>query len=261
MSNVRSQSGVPPVAAFGGADGTPIVVDADTGQGYTLKSGDVVVPMGTVTSVGLTGPSGLLTVSGSPATSSSSLALAWGAPLYSIPYASATNALGATSSFRFDGNILFVANRQAITDDGAALSSGAIPVATASNRIKDSGFTTTNLVADKYLPVITAPVNLDATASPTTSNYSRLGAVVTASGRFSADPTLTATTTSFEMSLPVASDIGQVHEISGVAFCGAISGQGAEIFGSTANNTAVVSWRSSDITNQTWSYVYAYRVI
>jgi hypothetical protein len=46
-----------------------------------------------------------------------------------------------------------------------------------------------------------------------------------------------------------------------VAFCGAIAGQGAQISGSVANNTAVVSWVSGDITSQSWSFLFTYQVI
>lgn len=90
----------------------------------------------------------------------------------------------------------------------------------------------------------------------------RVGNVVTVSGRVTdVDPTTTLTPTSFELSLPVTSNIGAVEDLAGVAFCGAISGQGAEITGSVANNTAVVSWVAADISSQAWSYTYSFEVI
>ena len=90
----------------------------------------------------------------------------------------------------------------------------------------------------------------------------RVGNTVTVSGRVTAvDPTLAATATSFELTLPVASNIGAVEDCAGVAFCGAITGMGAAITGSVANNTAVFSWVSSDVTSQAWSYQYTYQVI
>ena len=39
------------------------------------------------------------------------------------------------------------------------------------------------------------------------------------------------------------------------------NGQGAEITGSAANDTAVFTWKAADITSQSWSYHYSYTVI
>lgn len=41
-TNVRQQSGVPAVEAFGNATGTPIVIDSGTGHMYVLIAGAVV---------------------------------------------------------------------------------------------------------------------------------------------------------------------------------------------------------------------------
>lgn len=112
-----------------------------------------------------------------------------------------------------------------------------------------------------YTPTRSAEVNMDVNVTLTDGKYQRNGTVVTVSGRFTANPTLAATVTSFEMSLPVASAIAAVDEISGVAFSGTIAGMGAEITGSIANNTAVFSWVSSDVTSQTWSYMFQYEVL
>jgi hypothetical protein len=112
-----------------------------------------------------------------------------------------------------------------------------------------------------YTPVRSAEANLDANATMFEAQYIRTGNTVTVSGRFTADPTLAATATSFEMTLPIASNIGAVEDLAGVAFCGAIAGQGAQISGSVANNTAVVSWVSGDITSQSWSFLFTYQVI
>ena len=61
--------------------------------------------------------------------------------------------------------------------------------------------------------------------------------------------------------MPIATNIGAIEDCAGVAFCGAIAGQGAQITGSVANNTAVVTWVAGDLTSQTWSYVLTYQVI
>jgi len=117
------------------------------------------------------------------------------------------------------------------------------------------------LVSDVYTPTITAEVNLDATTNVTQAQYSRVGNTVVVSGRFNANPTSIATVTSFEIYLPVASNIGAVNDCAGVAFSGSIAGMGAEIIGVVANDTAKIQWISGDVAAQDWSYTFIYRVI
>jgi len=119
----------------------------------------------------------------------------------------------------------------------------------------------TGLASGVYTPTRSAEANLDANVTMTEAQYLRVGNTVTVSGRFTADPTLTATTTSFEITLPVASNIGAAEDVAGTAFCGAIAAQGAEIIGVAANDTAKVQWKAGDITSQTWSFVFTYQVI
>lgn len=117
------------------------------------------------------------------------------------------------------------------------------------------------LASGTYTPTRSAEANLDSNATMSEAQYLRVGSTVTVSGRFTADPTLAATATSFEITLPVASNIGAAEDVAGVAFCGNIAGQGAEIIGVAANDTAKVQWTSGDITSQTWSYIFTYQVV
>lgn len=112
-----------------------------------------------------------------------------------------------------------------------------------------------------YAPTVSAEANTTGTPTMSTIKYSRVGSVVTMSGQFTVDPVLTATITSFEFTLPVASNLGAASDVSGVAFCGAIAGMGAEIIAVAANDTAKVQWVSSDITSHTWSWTAQYTVI
>lgn len=112
-----------------------------------------------------------------------------------------------------------------------------------------------------YNPVRSAEANMDANVTFASCKYIRVGNMVIVSGRFNADPTLTDTTTSFEMTLPVTSDLAAAGDVSGMAFCGNIVSMGAEVIGSAANNTAKVQWKSSDVTAQDWSFVFMYQVI
>lgn len=112
-----------------------------------------------------------------------------------------------------------------------------------------------------YTPTRSAEANMDANVTMTEAQYMRVGNTVTVSGRFTANPTLAATATSFEITLPIASNIGAVEDCSGVAFCSAIAGMGGAIFGVAANDTAQIGWISSDINSQSWSYTFTYQVI
>lgn len=117
------------------------------------------------------------------------------------------------------------------------------------------------LASGVYTPTRSAEANLDANVTMTEAQYLRVGSTVTVSGRFTADPTTTATITSFEATLPIASNLGAVEDLAGTAFCGAIAGMGAEVIGVVANDTAKVQWISSDVASQSWSYTYSYQII
>lgn len=119
----------------------------------------------------------------------------------------------------------------------------------------------TDITNGTYTPTASATVNLDSTPTMQVAQYSQNAAVVTVSGRFIANPTLAATTTSFEFTLPVSTGFDQDYRLGGTAFCGSIAGMGAEIYASTISTTnALVSWKSSDINSQTWSYILQYFV-
>lgn len=168
------------------------------------------------------------------------------------------------------------ARKKFVLDDGTALTAGRIPFATTNGRLTDDSdltFATDKLTATKiaisqgdiisgvYTPTRSAEANLDSNVTVTQAQYLRVGNVVTVSGRFTADPTLTATTTSFELSLPIASNIGAAEDLAGTAICGNIVSQSAEIIGVVANDTAQVQWKAGDVTSQTWSYTFTYRII
>lgn len=112
-----------------------------------------------------------------------------------------------------------------------------------------------------YTPTRSAEVNMDSNVIMTAAQFMQVGTVVTVSGRFTADPTLTATPTSFEITLPVASNIGAAQDVAGVAFCGTIAGMGAEVIGVAANDTAKIKWLASDPNSNIWSYTFSYQVI
>lgn len=159
-----------------------------------------------------------------------------------------------------DGGIFTTLDLNGGTIDGTAIGSSSPSSGIFTSLQADSITNDTGLAAGTYSPTRSAEVNLDANVTTFQSQYLRVGNTVTVSGRFTADPTA-AVATSFELDLPVASNIGAVEDLAGVAFSGAIAGQGAQISGSVANNTAVFTWVAVDLTSQSWSYTFTYQVI
>lgn len=123
------------------------------------------------------------------------------------------------------------------------------------------GATAVNVTSGVYTPTRSSETNLDANVTMTEAQWMRVGNTVTVSGRFTADPTLTTTATNFEITLPVASNLGAAEDLAGTAFCAAIASQGAAIHGVVANDTAEIAWVATDVTSQTWSYTFSYQVI
>lgn len=111
-----------------------------------------------------------------------------------------------------------------------------------------------------YNPSPSNEVNLDAAPTFSVAQYLRVGNVVTVSGRFQADPNLTATVTSFRMTLPIASNFAQTGDLGGTAAGQTIIGNIAGISANVGGD-AVVGWRASDVTIQSWFYSFTYLII
>lgn len=118
------------------------------------------------------------------------------------------------------------------------------------------------MASGTYTPVASAASNLDASPTMSQAQYMQVGNTVTVSGSFTADPTTGAASTSFEISLPVASNFGALEECAGVAtgYNGS-SSTFATITSSIANDTAYIRWYSSGSAAITFSYIFTYQVI
>lgn len=160
-----------------------------------------------------------------------------------------------------DNDTLVIGNVITLNATGAVLDNGTNTLIRSNIGVADNFTTSSNPGAGVYTPVVSGESNLDATTTITEAQYLRIGNTVTVSGRFTANPTLTATSTFFELNLPVASNIGAAEDVAGVAFSGSIAGQGAAIIGVVANDTAKIIWVSADISAQTWSYHFSYQII
>lgn len=115
--------------------------------------------------------------------------------------------------------------------------------------------------AGTYTPTASNTSNLDSTPTMAEAQYMRIGNTVTVSGGFTADVTTTATNTRFDITLPVASNIGAIEDVAGVAFCSGIAGMGAQVLGTAAGDAARIAWYATDVASQQWSYTFTYQVI
>ena len=111
-----------------------------------------------------------------------------------------------------------------------------------------------------WIPTLTNAANLSA-SSAYVGQWSRVGNIVTASGKVNVDPTLTATATALGMSLPVASNFALQEDCGGAAFASGIAEQGAAIRGDATNNRAEMAWVAADVTDQPMYFNFTYRVI
>ena len=112
-----------------------------------------------------------------------------------------------------------------------------------------------------YTPTRSAEANLDSNVTPSEAQYMRVGSTVTVSGNVTINPTLTTTATSWELTIPVASNIGAVEDLAGTFTCGQIAAMSGAVSGSVANNTAVFNLIATDVNSNVVYYQYSYQVI
>jgi hypothetical protein len=111
-----------------------------------------------------------------------------------------------------------------------------------------------------YTPTLNIINNLsDVTAF--SCSYSRVGNVVTVSGRIDVDPTLTATLTTVDISLPFASNFASSVQGAGTAVAPNIAGQCAAIYSNAATDSMRMEWNTIDIANQDMYFTFTYQII
>ncbi len=117
----------------------------------------------------------------------------------------------------------------------------------------------TAIAGSVWTPTLTNVLNLDASTA-FQGQYIRAGNSVFAACRVDVDPTA-AGAVQLGISLPVASNIGAIEDVAGVAFASGIAGQGAAIRGDAANDRAELVYIAVDVTNQPMYAVFGYQVI
>lgn len=115
------------------------------------------------------------------------------------------------------------------------------------------------VAAGVYTPALTGVANV-AASTAYQCQWSRVGDVVTVSGKVDIDPTA-AGNLQLGIALPIASDIGAAEDCAGVAFASGIAGQGAAIRGDAANNRAELVYIAVDTTNQPFYFSFTYQIL
>ena len=124
-----------------------------------------------------------------------------------------------------------------------------------------TGTTNQYIGSGTYTPTLVNGANVAASVAYS-SQFMRVGNVVTVSGKVDIDPTAAAgTLTQLRISLPIASDFANAQECSGTAFTPDVAGQGAAIFADTTNNDATVSFATNDLSNKSMFYTFTYVIL
>lgn len=121
----------------------------------------------------------------------------------------------------------------------------------------------------------TVPTVLSGTYTPTLSNqadissvsvlqcqYMKVGSTVTASGVFNMTVTSGLAAGSFQMTLPIASNIGAIEDLAGVCSAGDNIAYTGQIIGNVANNTAqVTAIGPGDFVDLNYAFTFTYQII
>lgn len=145
---------------------------------------------------------------------------------------------------------------QVVVTNGA----GTITLSTPQDIGTASSPTFANMLSGTYTPTLTNVANLSASTAYQ-CQYTRVGNVVSVSGRVDIDPAAPTTSTQLGISLPVASNLGATEDCAGVAFSPGIAAQGAAILGDATNNRAQLEYIAADITNQPMYFQFQYEII
>lgn len=113
-----------------------------------------------------------------------------------------------------------------------------------------------NIFSGVYTPQLTGLVNVTA-AKAYTSQYMRVGNVVTVSGKIDIDAT-NASATQLSLKLPLASSITKDYEVSGNGQ--SIIGQGFIVCADVNKKTALIKFMAKDLNLNSYSYSFTYLI-
>ena len=116
--------------------------------------------------------------------------------------------------------------------------------------------------AGTYTPTLTAVTNLSGTPNAYQCQWSRVGNMVTVSGRFGAEPTAASPTlTELGISLPVASAISTAQNVGGTATgITSTTSEACSIEGDATNDRALVRWQAASTSDHDFFFTFGYLV-
>ena len=109
-----------------------------------------------------------------------------------------------------------------------------------------------------YSPTLYNTENISASTAYVCSYY-RVGNIVTVFGWVGIDPTSAALGTTLGLSLPIASNFTAIENLNGVG--SNFYKESCRIYADTTNDRATMNWTATEVANNTWSFIFAYRVI
>lgn len=117
-------------------------------------------------------------------------------------------------------------------------------------------------VSGTYAPTLTNGTNLDASnLDSQTFMYFRIGNIVHVSGFLFVDATAAGgATTRLDISLPIASNLGNFADLAGVGSTGEVD-ETVYIFADTVSNRADLVWKSLSTADHGMSVMFSYKVI
>lgn len=243
---------------------------------YTLRTGDVVVSAGvggTVTSVAQTFTGGLISVAGSPVTTTGTLALTVAGTSGGIPYFSGATTWASSAALTANAIVL---GGGAGSAPAVLASLGTTTTVLHGNAAGAPTFGAVSLTADvsgtlpignggtgitvpsgTYTPSLTNVTNISASTAYA-CQWMRINDMVLVSGAVDVDPTAAADTR-LGISLPVASNFGTFTNLGGTSTDPV--GQAAIMYADSANDYAVMQWTANNLTNHTRTFIFSYQVI
>lgn len=112
-----------------------------------------------------------------------------------------------------------------------------------------------------WAPTVTEVANTESNTAAG-GKYMRIGNIVHCTIQLTADPSMDATLTQVALTLPIASDIGAVTDVTGVANRDtSVADAAGVVIGDATLNQAVVSWVSTGTSNEVLSCSFMYRVL
>jgi len=121
---------------------------------------------------------------------------------------------------------------------------------------------TLGITTGNYNPTYSNVSNCSALTAIANAQWVRIGDIVIVSGGVNIDPIGASLLTRFSMTLPVASNLANAGNLSGVAFSSASASLGGAIEADATNDLALFRYiNTSDLSARDWYFIFMYRVI